>query len=676
MCLVAGLAVIVAAPLQAAEPDIIKQVPPDAQFVFIIPNLAELSDKVTKIAAELNLPQPELQQPLDQIRGMMGVEKGFNESGGLAVILPRLPVGGQPEGMLLLPVSDYAAFVGNFGVPNAGEGVTQIEFQGQPAFIKKSGKYAVLSLQQQMVEGYTAPTDSNLVARAGQLGGEALSRGDTILYIDISQIGPMFIPIVQMQMEQAKMQMQAVPQSAQMAGVIDLMSQSMQAVLRDGQSVVVTTDISTEGFGLSAAAQFKPGSPLAQTFAKAPAGELAFDRLPDKPFFFAASMNTAVLPLNDWLEAFAAKLPADMPVAKIVQSTVEVMQLAGDRMQAAMYTPNLGAGGGLFNTVVVYQTPQPDKFIAGNRKMLEEMNNLDLGEGATIRTQYEENAVQVEGVKRVDRFRQQTQLPPEAMAQLGPLAGLMGQEQSGYIAPLKDAVVVASGADPTTLKDVIAAAGGGGKLGGASLAAIRPKLLGSRSGEMYVGVGPILQFVNGFLSLMAPQAVIDVPADLPPVGSGLSVGGGGIGTSVYVPMAVVQTAKRAVDKFQSGGASGASPSGASSLPRSNALVATLTDANFEGQVLQSQQPVVVDFYAVWSNQSKSQASIIDELAKQYQGRVKVGRIDIDENPETIDLYGVETYPTVLVFKNGVKVAEFVGLTPREKLDEAIRKALQ
>ena len=99
----------------------------------------------------------------------------------------------------------------------------------------------------------------------------------------------------------------------------------------------------------------------------------------------------------------------------------------------------------------------------------------------------------------------------------------------------------------------------------------------------------------------------------------------------------------------------------------------LTDANFEAEVLKSDTPVLVDFYANWCGPCKMIAPIIEELAKEFTGKLKVGKVDVDTSTETAQKYGVMSIPTLIIFKGGQIVSTLVGFRPKEKLVEEINK---
>lgn len=90
----------------------------------------------------------------------------------------------------------------------------------------------------------------------------------------------------------------------------------------------------------------------------------------------------------------------------------------------------------------------------------------------------------------------------------------------------------------------------------------------------------------------------------------------------------------------------------------------ITDANFEQEVLQSDKPVLVDFWAAWCGPCKMVSPIVDEIASEFEGKAVVGKVDVDSNQEFAAKYGVRNIPTVLFFKNGEVVDKQVGAAPK------------
>ncbi|GIW93486.1 MAG: thioredoxin [Pirellulaceae bacterium] len=96
-----------------------------------------------------------------------------------------------------------------------------------------------------------------------------------------------------------------------------------------------------------------------------------------------------------------------------------------------------------------------------------------------------------------------------------------------------------------------------------------------------------------------------------------------------------------------------------------------TDANFSSEVLQSDVPVLVDFWAPWCGPCRQIAPTIEALAEENAGKVKVGKVNVDDNPQIAQQYGISSIPTLLFFKGGQVVQRFVGLQPKSRLQETI-----
>ena len=102
---------------------------------------------------------------------------------------------------------------------------------------------------------------------------------------------------------------------------------------------------------------------------------------------------------------------------------------------------------------------------------------------------------------------------------------------------------------------------------------------------------------------------------------------------------------------------------------------TISDDNFESEVLKSEKPVLIDFWATWCGPCRTIAPIVEEIASEYNGKVKVGKLDVDNNQQTAIKYGVRSIPTLLVFKNGEVKETIIGAVPKGQIVQKLNSVI-
>ncbi len=101
----------------------------------------------------------------------------------------------------------------------------------------------------------------------------------------------------------------------------------------------------------------------------------------------------------------------------------------------------------------------------------------------------------------------------------------------------------------------------------------------------------------------------------------------------------------------------------------------ITDQNFDAEVLKATEPVLVDFWAVWCGPCRIQGPIVEEVATAMTGKAKVGKVNVDENPQKAQQFGIMSIPTIILFKDGKAVKQFVGVQSKETLVGELNKLM-
>ncbi len=104
-------------------------------------------------------------------------------------------------------------------------------------------------------------------------------------------------------------------------------------------------------------------------------------------------------------------------------------------------------------------------------------------------------------------------------------------------------------------------------------------------------------------------------------------------------------------------------------------IVELNDSSFDTEVINSEKPVLVDFWAPWCGPCKALGPVIEEISNDFVDRVKVGKVNVDENPEISMKFGIRSIPTLLVFKNGKVQDQIIGAVPKSEIEKALEKVV-
>ena len=586
---IASIAITAPAMGQNADlPDILNLAPANAPVVVVVPSLSGLSQKIAKLNQDaLGSSVPYMFDVLSTFKAMTGISTGLNDNGSLMLVVTSAQIAAKPQMVMVIPVLDYAAFVGNFGGNAADPIATLAPPHGSAGFAKQIDQYAVVGESREDVENYQPGRAIDpIAAKVGTTGKRCLTTSELMVIIDIAALAPVLEPALQEMrnsLGEVSNQMAQMPQGpppgAELVPIMmTVYMNAIDALVRDTSAIVTGLDISPQGVSWTGSAQFKNDSHLASIFTTGGGAAQQLDRLPNQPYWMASGMDLRGIATptlaQDLLAAFQNQNEEDaeqdpFKLGLLIQQTAQLITQT-TAMSTVYYQPAqpVMMGGNFLNGVAVYETTDAPAYTQTIQEYFQTMGEFftqinDLAQQAaahanpeenglpqsqqpmSISTQYTPNALQVNG-NAVDEYEIKYTFPPEMMQDMGPAGPMMmmmmgGASQSGYVTTKGKFVVMTTTRDPQALQQALDAVDKNTGLGtNAAIKQVRQTgVLPNSSMESYLSIPGIMQSVNMFTGMMG-MPPIQAPADLPPIASSFNVEDHGIATKLHIPTKVIQ----------------------------------------------------------------------------------------------------------------------------------------
>jgi len=580
----AGLAAIALGPAGPARavPQVMSQASSDAQIVVTAGNLQQASQQISSLLQTTKLPAPRQSRNLaGTMQNMIGARQGFNADGGMVISVSGLkkaiqnPMQNEPTAVFVLPVSDYAAFAGNYNAE--ANGVSQIRMPiGQQAYIRKLGEgHAILSKKQAAVKNYKPGEGAQRFTQAtGGLGGQYLNNAAVSVWVDMQALGPAVTSKLRQAFDQQRDELQrnidqGQTNEAAMA-VFEKVSQSLVNATENAQAVVLAFEVNKQGVGLSLAAQQGEDSQLSQHLKTSQSGVSdIIGQLPAQDYLFALGLDTQALGFGELADQAKTMIRNAMPPGAngaAHQPVLDLVEqwgsLAGQTQStaSAWYVPGQQAmmSGGALQQVTISQVSDPEQYLKGSKQLMQQIEpaskvsgQAGQGEGppgqqrgATVT--YNDEAVQVEvdgQTIAADQYQIQANIPQQAMQQMGPAAMLLGGgNKQGYIAARENYVVSTLSQDQALLKSGLqAAVQGQGLAQSPAFKKIADRALPPNPFFAgYLSFGGVAQMANHMAPMLGAQPQgqgpwIQVPQDLAPLAIGAGAKNNGIALRLYLP---------------------------------------------------------------------------------------------------------------------------------------------
>ena len=525
----------------ADPPEVMDLAPADALVVVGAPSLSGLDRSAVRTLRAMGL--EDVATPLEYLSDF-GLDGGVDTDRGALVILVNEPLDqALPPVVALVPVTDFGAFVGGLG-GEAGGGIAEVNVAGMPMFARSlDGGYAALGLVRATVEAFDAQ-GGNLGAHAIALGESGSSAVDGAeLFITMSAEGL-----------RTSMKDQVSYALAYVEAVIKRYGPDMRGRIREGVETALA-DATGIGIGLRSDAQgmradvglsFEPTSRLAQRTSARGDAHSVLESAPGGEFMLTYAVDTSAPTTKALLR--------DVMGLRENEETVGGPGLIGGLAEidghAGVIYPSSILSGVFSRGVYAYETADPAAFAAGFRARLEESAGTSEDRIETT-VSYTEDVMTVSGVE-VDSWS----LRSTAMAGArrpptynGFVWGSQGGP-NGHVAVMDNALYTSSATDAGLIEKAIVAARGGETAQRSRL--IREaagRLAGNRALEAYLNMREVAGMYNGFMGMVGMNRPVEVGENAPPVGVGVSLDGGGMRLSAYIPSEAVRATTEMFQRY-------------------------------------------------------------------------------------------------------------------------------
>lgn len=541
---------------------VLDQTADNAAILIVIPNLTTLNTKIALLNNELGIGAPHLANALGNIKMQTGIAQGLREDGPMAIALSNLPFDGpgEPNFHVLLPVTDYKAFITAVGGDAAKPVASFTPPQGgETLYAKQAGAFAVISNLEADVANYKpAGAGAALTAAAGKLGNRYIDSADVLVMFNMPLLATPLRAQLKQVMESTKAQVGDVQQIPIAVTMANLCSTALDAAVRDATSAAICMDIKDKGLGLTYTAQFKPDSPTGKLFTTGASAGGKLNVLPGQPYIMASAMNLQGIGVEEIADKIAAAFPDNAdPNQKIIRDSVGLIKTLRSGTMG-YYLPSPGAArDATYNMVSAYETAETDTLIKTWKEYVVSLNGMkapvdplmpDGAEAAEYSTKIVPNSLKIDSVT-LDQYTIAVKLPPAVEQQLGPMMPLIkafgGMGSSGYIGAVNNHALITNTLDAQLVNKTIESIRKGQGLGAnKDIVAAREELPPDASVEGYINVGVAQKMVQDAFAAMQGMPPGAAPAaELPPFAMGLGIRESGMAGRLFMPYTSLKAAK-------------------------------------------------------------------------------------------------------------------------------------